>query len=161
MNAEFGSTRIEATLGLSTYVIGIAFGPMLLGPLSEFYGRRPIYLISWTLYVVWVVPSAVAGNIATMIIARFFDGLAGSAFLSVAGGSVGDLFSRKDLQKPMMAYSMTPFIGPSIGPLVGGFINSFLPWRWTFYILTIWATLVLLGLVVLVPETYRKLPGEM
>lgn len=48
-----------------------------------------------------------------MLVARFFNGLAGSAFLSVAGGTVGDLFSRQDLQAPMMIYTASPFIGNS------------------------------------------------
>lgn len=156
MNAEFGSSTIVATLGLSTFVIGIAIGPMLLGPLSEFFGRRPIYLVSWSMFLIWIIPSAVAQNIATMIVARFFDGLAGSAFLSVAGGTVGDLFARQDLQAPMLVFSMAPFIGPSLGPLVGGFINYYTSWRWTYYVLLIWAFALLVAIVFFVPETYRK-----
>jgi MFS family permease len=49
-----------------------------------------------------------------MLVSRFFDGLAGSAFLSVAGGSVGDMFPRERLQAPMMIYTASPFIGPGI-----------------------------------------------
>jgi multidrug resistance protein len=156
MDEEFGNSKIVATLGLSTFVIGVALGPMLLSPLSEFYGRRPVYLVSWTMYLIWIIPSAVAKNIETMIIARFFDGLAGSAFLSVAGGTVGDMFARKDLQAPMMAFSMAPFIGPSLGPLVGGFINYFAYWRWTYYVLIIWTFSLLLAIIFFVPETYRE-----
>lgn len=47
-----------------------------------------------------------------MLIARFLDGMAGSAFLSVAGGSVGDMFNRDQLQAPMMVFTASPFIGP-------------------------------------------------
>lgn len=55
-----------------------------------------------------------------MIVGRFLDGFAGSAFLSVAGGTVGDLFPREKLQAPMLFFTAAPFIGPSIGPLIGG-----------------------------------------
>lgn len=58
-----------------------------------------------------------AQNIQTMIICRFFNGIAGSAFLSVAGGTVGDLFNRHELSAPMMLYTSSPFIGPEVGPL--------------------------------------------
>ena len=71
---------------------------------------------------------AEARNIQTMVIGRFLGGLSGAAFLSVAGGSVGDLFERKDLQFPMIVYSGTQFMGPEVGPLVGGFINSYTSW---------------------------------
>ena len=60
---------------------------------------------------------AVAKNIATMLVSRFLDGLAGSAFLSVAGGSVGDMFPRERLQAPMMVYTASPFIGPGANHL--------------------------------------------
>ncbi|KAI4231727.1 MAG: hypothetical protein L6R40_007648 [Gallowayella cf. fulva] len=63
-----------------------------------------------------------------MLIARFMDGLTGSAFLSVAGGTIGDLLDRNDLQAPMMVYSASPFIGPPVGPLAAGFINYFTSW---------------------------------
>lgn len=84
---------------------------------SQFYGRRPIYLVSLLFFLIWLIPCAVAQNIQTLIISRFFNGFAGSAFLSVAGGTVADLFSRHDLSTPMMVYTASPFIGPELGPL--------------------------------------------
>ncbi|CAI7586543.1 unnamed protein product [Penicillium pancosmium] len=90
-----------------------------------------------------------------MLICRFFNGLSGAAFLSVAGGTVGDMFDRHELAFPMMLYTASPFIGPEVGPLVGGFINAFTTWRWTFYVLLIWSGVQLISLIVLVPETYH------
>ncbi|KAH8816073.1 major facilitator superfamily domain-containing protein [Xylogone sp. PMI_703] len=155
MTKEFEVSRIVATLGLSLFIMGLGIGPMLLGPLSEFYGRRPIYLCSFTMFLIWIIPSAVAKNIQTMLIARFFDGISGSAFLSVAGGTVGDMFNRQQLQFPMMIYTSSPFIGPAVGPLVGGFINQYASWRWTFYVLLIWTGVQLAMIALLVPETYH------
>lgn len=128
---------------------------MLLGPLSEFYGRRPIFIASFTFFLIWIIPSAVAQNIQTTLIARFFDGLAGSAFLSVSGGTVGDMFNRDQLQAPMMIFTAAPFIGPSIGPLIGGFINQNVSWRWTFYVLLMWSGFMLAAIIFFVPETYH------
>lgn len=92
MNPEFGISEIVGTLGLSTFVLGskfnsttdtlpyntiiltsvpVALGPLLLSPLSELYGRRPIYLISWGLFVIWLIPCAVARNVETMLIVCF------------------------------------------------------------------------------------------
>ncbi|KAI9844146.1 MAG: hypothetical protein M1837_005746 [Sclerophora amabilis] len=152
---EFGCSRIVATLGLSLFVVGLGLGPLFLAPLSEFYGRRPIYIWSFSLFVIWMVPCAVARNIETMLIARFLSGVSGSAFLSVAGGTVGDIFGKTELQAPMMIYTASPFIGPELGPLIGGFVNHYTTWRWSFYLLLIWSGAMLLSIVVFVPETYH------
>ncbi|KAF2202938.1 MFS general substrate transporter [Delitschia confertaspora ATCC 74209] len=152
---EFHSSRIVATLGLSLFVAGLGVGPMVLSPLSEFYGRRPIYIYSYLFFLIWLIPEAVAPNMATMLVGRFFDGLSGSAFLSVAGGTIGDMFTKAELSTPMLVYSASPFLGPEIGPLVGGFINQYTNWRWTFYVQLIWAAAQLALIFFLVPETYH------
>lgn len=153
--SEFGCSQEVATLGLSFFIWGLGVGPLFLSPLSEFYGRRNIYICSFSLFLVWIIPCALAKNTQTMIIARFFSGLSGSAFLSVAGGTVGDMFDRHELAFPMMLYTASPFVGPEVGPLVGGFINAFTTWRWTFYVLLIWAGVMLASIIFLVPETYH------
>ncbi|RMZ68802.1 benomyl methotrexate resistance [Pyrenophora seminiperda CCB06] len=129
LEPEFGASRLVCTLGLSLFVAGLGTGPMILSPLSEFYGRRPIYICSFTFFLVWMIPCALARNMETMLVARFLDGLAGSAFLSVAGGTVGDMFGKHELSAPMMVYTASPFVGPEIGPLIGGFIVENTTWR--------------------------------
>lgn len=156
INSECDTKSLISTLGLSTFVLGIGFGPLLTGPLSEYYGRRPIYLVSWSLFIIWTIPSVVAKNIDTMIIARFFNGFAGGTFLSVAGGTVRDVFSRNEIQTPMALVSLAPLVGPSLGPLIGGFINYYTRWRWTYYIVIIWSTIILLSVIFFVLETSAK-----
>ena len=116
MEKDFTVSRLVATIGLTTYVCGLGLGPMFLAPLSEFYGRRIIYITAFGFFFIWLIPCAVAQNIQTMLIVRFFDGLAGSAFLSVAGGTVGDMFPKDKLSAPMMIYTASPFVGPEVGP---------------------------------------------
>ncbi|EHY59877.1 hypothetical protein HRR83_009313 [Exophiala dermatitidis] len=154
MDAEFGNSRIVATLGLSLFVFGLGLSPMILGPLSEFYGRRPIYILAYVFFTIWLIPCATSQNIQTMLIARFLDGFSGSAFLSVAGGTVGDMFNRDQLQAPMMVYTASPFIGPGVGPIIGGFINYNTSWRWSYYVLLIWSGVMLVSITLFVPETY-------
>jgi MFS family permease len=56
--------------------------------------------------------------------------------------------------RPMMIFSAAPFIGPVLGPLVSGFINEHTNWRWTYYLIIIWAAVMLALLLVFVPESY-------
>ncbi|CAN9323280.1 unnamed protein product [Alternaria alternata] len=142
---------------------------MILSPLSEFYGRRPIYICSFTFFLIWMIPCAVAQNIQTMLVARFLDGLAGSAFLSVAGGTVGDMFGKHELSAPMMVYTASPFVGPEVGPLIGGasslrtlrgddpvaLLKLAASAQMCFYVLIIWSGVQLCLIVMFVPETYH------
>lgn len=105
-------------------------------------------------FLIFLIPCSVAKNIQTMLVGRFLDGVAGSAFLTVAGGTVSDLFIPAEIQAPILLYTMAPFFGPIAGPVIGGFINQFTNWRWTFYILLIWTGIVLTCLI-FVPETYH------
>ncbi|KAK5553510.1 hypothetical protein LTR46_008485 [Exophiala xenobiotica] len=153
---HFHTSREVATLGLSSFVIGLALGPMFLAPLSEFYGRKPIYVLSMVMFTIWLIPEAVAQGMATMIVGRFFDGFAGSAFLAVAAGSIVDMFEPSQIAFPMMIFSAAPFLGPAAGPIIGGFINQFADWRWTFYTLLIWSGCLTAAVILVVPETYPK-----
>jgi multidrug resistance protein len=151
---EFHTSKEVIILGLSLYVLGLGLGPLLLAPLSEFFGRRPIYLVSWAGFVIWLITCATARSIQTMLVARFLNGVCGSGFMSVAGGTVGDLFNVHELALPMMVYTASPFIGPELGPIIGGFICQNASWRWVFYVLIIWSVVAYVAILVLVPETY-------
>ncbi|KAF8609430.1 MFS general substrate transporter [Ceratobasidium sp. AG-I] len=155
LQKEFGVSTPVAILGISLFVEGLGIGPLLLGPLSEFFGRRHIYWISFVFFVLFNVPVAFAPNIEVYLIFRFITGFSGAAFLSVAGGTVADLFDNTRVASPMACYTISPFIGPVLGPAFSGFINQHTTWRWTFYTLIIWATVQLVALYLLVPETYE------
>ncbi|BGP44550.1 hypothetical protein JCM10450v2_000364 [Rhodotorula kratochvilovae] len=120
VEAEFHVGQEVATLGLSLFVMGMGLFPLLVGPLSEWYGRSPVYFVGFALYVVLNFMVAFANNIVCLLIGRF---LAGAA-------------------------------GPVVGPIISGFINQHLDWRWTWYILIMWAGAEFIALVVFVPETY-------
>jgi MFS family permease len=72
MMEEFGiRSTTTIVLGMTIYLLGLASGPLILAPLSELYGRRIIYLTSMSLYVIFVIPTCVAKNFATILVFRF------------------------------------------------------------------------------------------
>ncbi|KDR77915.1 hypothetical protein GALMADRAFT_244882 [Galerina marginata CBS 339.88] len=154
---QFQVSKEVAILSISLFIGGLGLGPLLFGPLSEVYGRNIVYRVSYGLLLVFNFPVAFAPNIAIYLIFRFITGFCGSAFLSVAGGSVSDLFTDSNVANPMALYTISPFIGPVFGPLLSGFINQNLNWRWTYYILNMWAFTEWVALVLVVPETYVPL----
>lgn len=154
MAEELNVGHIVSILPTSLFVLGLGIGPLIVGPLSEVYGRNPVYRISFTVFFLLSFPVAFAPHIAVMLIFRFFTGFCGAAFLSVVGGSVSDLFADEVVASPMAIFSVSTFLGPVIGPIIGGFINQHLDWRWTYYLIICWSFGQLLALLLFVPETY-------
>lgn len=116
MQAEWGIDENTGVLGMTTYLIGIACGALVLAPLSEMYGRRPVYMISLALFTLFVLPCALAQNITTILVMRFFGAFCASALISNCPGSVNDIV---DEEHRALAYSVW-----SIGPM-----NGRLPWQ--------------------------------
>ncbi|KAG6377998.1 major facilitator superfamily domain-containing protein [Boletus reticuloceps] len=154
-SAQTFHTSHEVTiLGVSLYVSGLGAGPLLVGPLSEVYGRNIIYRISYILFFIFTFPVAFAPNIGIFLFFRLITGFCGAAFLSVAGGSVSDMFPNSTVANPMAVYTMSPFIGPVAGPLIAGFIDQNVTWRWTYWVLLCWIFAENALLFLFVPETY-------
>ncbi|CCM05653.1 uncharacterized protein FIBRA_07883 [Fibroporia radiculosa] len=141
-------------LSISLSIEGLGLGPLIVAPLSEIYGRNVVYRVSYFLFWVLTWPTAFPPDIATFLVFRFITGFCGSAFLSVAGGSISDLFTNSTVALPMAVYAMSPFLGPVLGPLISGFICQNVDWRWVYRVLLIWQFVMLVLLVFLVPETY-------
>jgi hypothetical protein len=77
-------SEAEASLALSIYILAFAFGPMLLAPLSEVFGRRPIWIGGSAWYVLWNTLCGISNNRGLMIVGRFMSGLGASAEFAVS-----------------------------------------------------------------------------
>lgn len=142
-----------AILGLTTYLFGLAVGSVILAPLSEMYGRRPIYLVAMSFFVILVLPCALADNIATILVVRFLVAVAGSALVANAPGTVHDISAEEYRAMNFSIWSIGPMNGPVIGPIVGGFVFDYLGWRWINWVVMICAGAAL-GLLASIKETY-------
>ncbi|KAK6087437.1 major facilitator superfamily transporter [Seiridium cupressi] len=151
---ELGVSEEVSLLAITVFVIGFGVGPMVFAPLSEVYGRRVIYGSTLLLAVIFIIPCAVAPNIATLLVCRAIDGIAFSAPMTLVGGTLADLWKNEERGVPMAAFSAAPFIGPAIGPLVGGWLSMYAGWRWLYWIQLILAGIVWVLITFTVPETY-------
>lgn len=142
-------------LSITLFVAGFGFGPMFFAPLSEIFGRYPIYVVSGFLYFIFTLPSAVADNIATMLAARMIAGLAASVPMTNMGGTISDIWAPEEKGLPMAVFSSTLFIGPTSGPLIGGAIDSGTDedsWRYVYWTLFAYTGLVWIA-TLFMPET--------
>jgi MFS transporter, DHA1 family, multidrug resistance protein len=111
-------------LGVSLYVLGFAFGPLVWGPISEVYGRtRPLF-IGMAVFIILQISLGVALNLETVFICRFLGGIAGSSPLAVVAGMYVDLMEAIERGMATAAYEGATFAGPAAGPVVGPFITK-------------------------------------
>ncbi len=89
--AYLQARRKSSTLALSIYVLGFAVGPVLITPLSDYFGRPPVYVISRFILFTLQLLVALAPNIGTILVCRFIGGFAGGAPLANTGGTVSDI----------------------------------------------------------------------
>lgn len=151
---EFNVSGEVALLTITLFVIGFGVGPMAFAPLSEIFGRRPVYGVTLALAVIFTIPGAVAKNIGTLLVTRFLAGVSFSAPMSLVGGTLVDMWKNEERGVPMAAFSAAPFIGPGVGPLVGGFLGDAAGWRWLYWIQLILSFCAWILITFTVPETY-------
>ena len=109
---DFDVSSLVAIVGVSMVLLGFTLGPLFLAPLSEMYGRKPVYVACMAVFTLFQIGCALAENIETILICRFFIGLAGSGPLTNGAGSLADVFVARDRARAMTLYVGTIFLGP-------------------------------------------------
>lgn len=157
MSREFGNkSEILAAFSVSVFVLGYAFGPLLLSPLSEIYGRRIVLTGANFFFVVWQIGCALAPNIGSLIVFRFLAGIGGSGCITIGGGVIADLFQPDQRGFASAIFSLGPLFGPVIGPICGGFISQRAGWRWVYWVLLMASGVIACGIEIFNQETNHR-----
>ncbi|KAJ5601977.1 hypothetical protein N7510_011511 [Penicillium lagena] len=143
-----------AILTCSIMVCGFAVGPLLWSPLSEIIGRRPVYIISLSLYVIFNIPCALSPNIGGLLVSRCLCGVFSSSGLSLAGGTIADIWNIEDRGMAIAYFAAAPYCGPVLGPIVTGWVNVSTHRLDLFFWINMAFSGVMLIVVGLIPETY-------
>ncbi|GAA5918369.1 hypothetical protein JCM1841_002191 [Sporobolomyces salmonicolor] len=153
MMADLHCSREVATLGLSVFPLGFGLGPLFTAPLSEAYGRYPMYFISCLVYLIFFIPIAYGQNIQTVVVSRFIAGVAASTGSTLVGGTVADLFEAANRGLPMSIFSICAFAGTGLGPAVSGYIELKKGWRWIEWVQMMVAGVLAVGIIFFTRET--------
>jgi multidrug resistance protein len=152
--STFGTTNTSiGSFTVSVYILGFAAGPLLWAPLSEMYGRAPVFNVTNVGFVAFNIGCGFANSIAALILLRFFAGFCGSACLALGGGVIADMIAPDQRGKATSIWSIGPLMGPVIGPICGGFMSQRIGWRWIFYVLSIAGGFVGTGTFIFLKET--------
>lgn len=113
--AHFSVSSEAATLGLSLWTLGLAFGPLLAAPISETMGRRVIYRFSLPISLLLTMGAGFSKSFGTLLALRFLGGLTGSPTLAVGAGTNADCFPPRWRAYATSAFLVAPFLGPAVG----------------------------------------------
>ncbi|KAI8965603.1 MFS general substrate transporter [Daldinia sp. FL1419] len=135
---EFHETSSTiATFLVSVYILGFAFGPLFIAPMSEIFGRRPLYIYGNILFVLFSVGAALSTGTGMLMAFRLLMGLAGSVPITIGSGSIADVMPVEKRGRAMSAWALGPLLGPCVGPIAGGYLIEAAGWRWVYWLIVI------------------------
>jgi len=149
---DFGTTVAQIQLSLTSYLVGIAGGQLLYGPLVDKYGRKKPLYFGLTVYVIASILCAYTESADALIWLRFLQALGGCAGMVVAGAFVRDLFPVKDSAKVFSLIILVISVSPMIAPTFGSYISVAFGWQSLFLILAGITLLVMAGIFFVLPE---------
>lgn len=154
--ADFGTTAALVQLSLTFFLLGLASGQLVAGPLSDVYGRRRPLLIGMFIYAVSSVLCAFSPSIGLLIVLRFIQGLAGSVGVVVSRAAVRDLYSGSELTKFFSLLMIVNGLGPILAPVIGGQLLRVTTWQGIFLVLFAAGIIFCLTILLRLPETLPK-----
>jgi DHA1 family bicyclomycin/chloramphenicol resistance-like MFS transporter len=153
LQRSLGTSAAIAQLTLTAFIIGIAAGQLILGPLSDGRGRRGLLLGGAIGFVLTSVVCAIAPSGPLLVLARLIQGLAAGSGVAVGRAVIGDLYQGEEAAKRYGTLAAITFLGPVIAPAIGGAILTVGSWRTVFAALAGFGLLMLAAVWFVLPES--------
>jgi MFS transporter, DHA1 family, multidrug resistance protein len=151
----FGRDISVAQMTVSLYMVGIACSQIIMGPLSDRFGRRPVLLAGLGLMVLASAACIFAESLPQLIAARFLQALGGATGMVVSRAIIRDLYSRERIGAMISLVIAVMMIAQMLSPLTGGLLETAFGWRSIFYVITAVSLAIAVAIAVTLPETRR------
>ncbi|MFC3908835.1 multidrug effflux MFS transporter [Legionella dresdenensis] len=152
---KFHTDSATLQMTLTFFMLGYALSMLIVGPLCDYFGKKPVLLLSLTLYASATILCMVANTFMVLVAARFFQALGGCSGTVIARLFVKDSYSSKDQIKILAQLSAAMAICPLLIPILGGVIQTYSGWRSVFFFLLILALILILVCKKQLHETQR------
>lgn len=156
LSESLGSPASLAQLSLTAFLLGLALGQLVAGPLSDIRGRKGPLIVSLIIYSVTSLLCAFAPSIWVLVALRFIQGASGAAGIVISRAVVRDLYTGSELTKFFTLLMLINGLAPIIAPVFGAFILNFVSWRGVFVVLFLIGVLMLLAVLFGLPETLNR-----
>lgn len=152
---EFAASPGTVQLTLTVYLVGIAAGQLIYGPLSDRFGRRPVLIVCLSIFLAASTVAGLAPHLGVLIAARFVQAVGACGGLVLGRAMVRDGAAPDQAARRLALLVMVMTAAPALAPLIGGEINAWFGWRGIFAVLGIFVTALLVLTVFKLPETSR------
>src|SRR6201993_2377782 len=152
----FGRDISVAQMTVSLYLVGIACSQLIMGPLSDKFGRRPVLLAGLSLMLAASIACIFAQNLPQLIAARFFQALGGATGMVVSRAIIRDLYERERVGARISLVIAVMMIAQMLSPLTGGLIETAFGWRAIFLCITAASLAIAVAIALALPETRRE-----
>lgn len=158
---DFGISHYLAELTITAWFLGSALLQLIIGPLADKYGRRPILLTGGLLFILSSLCGGTTHNILVFFICRFIQGLSVSLVAIPGYACINETLDQKRAIITFSWMASISVLTPAVGPFLGSLLLHFLHWNWRslFYILTLWACVPLFLLYLYMPES-ASMPNQ-
>src|ERR1700682_628409 len=151
----FGRDISVAQMTVSLYMVGIACSQIIMGPLSDRFGRRPVLLCGLGLMVAASAACIFAETLPQLIAARFLQALGGATGMVVSRAIIRDLYSRDRIGSMISLVIAVMMMAQMLSPLTGGLLETTFGWRSIFYVITAASLVIAVAIALTLPETRR------
>ncbi|KAF2006239.1 MFS general substrate transporter [Amniculicola lignicola CBS 123094] len=147
---------------VTVYLIFQGISPMLWGPISDRYGRRPVYLVCLSILVLSSIGMALCptDSFWLLLFLRCFQSGGSASTIALGAGVIGDISTSQERGGYFGMFNLGPMLAPCIAPAVGGALSQALGWRSIFWFIVIMVTICLLFIMLFLPETLRSIAGN-
>ncbi|KAJ0120147.1 hypothetical protein J7T55_001002 [Diaporthe amygdali] len=150
----------DVSLTITSYLVIQGISPLFWGPLSDTLGRRPIYIASFSVYILANIILSFSPNFPVLLVARGLQSAGSASTVSIGNGVIQDIATPLERGSFIGFYQAIRNFSIAVGPVIGGLLANFLGFRSIFVFLTILSGLVLIMLLIYLPETLRTIAGN-
>ncbi|MFS4481414.1 multidrug effflux MFS transporter [Hyunsoonleella sp. 2307UL5-6] len=148
--------KSDNQLLITMIFLGIGFGQLIFGPLSDSFGRKPIVYIGFTLFIIASIICVTTKNFEVMLVGRILQGVGLSSPRSIALSMIRDMFSGDQMAKVMSMIVMFFILVPVVAPTIGQWIITLFNWQFVFYFNLIFGIVIMLWFWIRQPETLPR-----
>ncbi|GAA6060564.1 hypothetical protein JCM10212_006799 [Sporobolomyces blumeae] len=157
---DLNETVEKINLTVTVYMIFQGISPSFFGAICDVLGRRPVYILTFIIYLAACAGLAETHDYATLVGLRIVQATGSASVIAIGSGSIGDVAPPSERGKYMAVFGLGPMLGPCIGPISGGLLADAFGWQSLFWFCFALGAAVLVAILLFLPETLRSIVGN-